>query len=81
MSKTKRARYQFYLDVGVAKDISKMGRELGITRSQLVRDAMEYLAEFYTAKTAKNEPDYQKLREFSGIITIPVRNLSSRVDD
>lgn len=82
MSKTKRARYQFYLDKKVVGDVADMGRELGLTRSQIVRDAMESLTENYAAKVSRNhQPDYQKLLDFLGIIKIPFSNLSSRVDD
>ena len=82
MSKTKRARYQVYLDVGVAKDISKIGRELGVTRSQLVRDAMSSLVNLYRCGRATVEkPDYNLLFKLSGIINIPSSNSSARVDD
>lgn len=82
MSKTKRARYQFYLDSAVTKDISKMGRELGVTRSQLVRDAMSSLVNLYRSSRATIEkPDYNLLFKLSGIINIPASDLSVRVDD
>lgn len=82
MSKTKRARYQFYLDEKVADDVADMGRELGLTRSQIVRDAMKALVEYYDAKAPRtHQPDYQKLLDFLGIIKTPATNLSTKVDD
>lgn len=82
MSKIKRARYQFYLDEKVANRLTKMGREVGISRSQLIRDVASSVVNLYgTRRPQTEEPDYNLLFKFSGIINIPAKNLSTRVDD
>jgi hypothetical protein len=82
MSKIKRARYQFYLDKKVAGRLAKIGQEVGISRSQLIRDAASSVVDLYSAKRPQTEkPDYNLLFKFSGIINIPATNLSARVDD
>lgn len=82
MSKTKRARYQFYLDKKVADDVADMGKELGLTRSQLVRDAMSSLVNLYRAKRAATKnPDYNLLFKLSGIVNVPAKTLSAKIND
>lgn len=82
MRKTKRARYQFYLDEKVANRLTKVGREMGVSRSQLIRDVAGSIVDLYAAKQPQvQEPDYNLLFKFSGIIKIPATDSSARVDD
>lgn len=82
MQDTSRSRYQFYLDNSTIKSLSQMSREIGISRSQLVREALEGLVNMYALKRkAKMEKNYAKLLELSGIIKVNQTKLSSYVDE
>lgn len=82
MQDASRSRYQFYLDNSTIKSLSQMSREIGINRSQLVREALEGLVNMYALKRkTKMEKNYAKLLELSGIIKVDQTELSSYVDE
>ena len=82
MKRKTKSRYQFYLDDSLAEQVAQMGDSLGVSRSQLVRDAMASLVTMYQAKTTKpDQIDYRELFELSGIITTSSSRLSTQVNE
>lgn len=82
MHNRNRSRYQFYLDDAVIKSLAKMSKDLDISRSQLVRDALESSVEIYTVKAKnKRNKNYSKLLELLGIIQTDKQDLSTRINE
>ena len=64
------------------KRLADMGKDLEVSRSQLVRDALESMVRMYAAKVSSPQTaDYSKLNKLSGIINIPQASLSTTVDE